>query len=72
MLVLSRKERERIKIGDNVVITVRRINGNRVRLGVEAPPDTVIRRGELPEETMTESAGEPGEANGGRPEAVGG
>lgn len=47
MLVLSRKEGERLVIGDNVVITVNRISGNRITLGIEAPRDIRIVRGEL-------------------------
>jgi carbon storage regulator len=47
MLVLSRKERERIKLGDSIVVTVVRVAGDRVRLGIEAPADIVVLRGEL-------------------------
>ena len=49
MLVLTRKLQERIRIGDNVVVTVLRVKGNTVRLGVEAPQDVQILRGELPQ-----------------------
>lgn len=48
MLVLSRKEDEVIKIGDFITITVVRIAGNRVRIGIEAPEDYVISRPEQP------------------------
>ncbi len=52
MLVLSRRERERIKLGDAIVVTVVRVAGDRVRLGIEAPPDVLILRQELePEES---------------------
>ena len=47
-LVLSRKESEKINIGNGIVITVTRIKGNSVLLGIEAPEDVPIRRGELP------------------------
>lgn len=47
MLVLSRREHERIKLGDSIVITVVRLSGDRVRLGIEAPDDMVILREEL-------------------------
>ncbi len=47
MLVLSRKEGEKLVIGDNVVITVNRIAGNRVAIGIEAPREVAIVRGEL-------------------------
>lgn len=46
MLVLSRKTNETIHVGDNTVITIVRIKGNTVRVGIEAPPDVRIRRGE--------------------------
>lgn len=50
MLVLSRKLRESIKIGDNVTITILRIQGtNLVRIGIEAPKEVKVLRGELEE-----------------------
>jgi carbon storage regulator CsrA len=47
MLVLSRKVGERIHVGDDIVLEVRRISGNRVTLALEAPRDVRILRGEL-------------------------
>ncbi|MCA9120008.1 MAG: carbon storage regulator [Planctomycetaceae bacterium] len=47
MLVLSRKERERIRLGDSIVVTVVRVSGDRVRLGIEAPADMLVIREEL-------------------------
>jgi carbon storage regulator len=47
MLVLSRKQRERIKVGDSIVVTVVRVAGDRVRLGIEAPRDMVVLRDEV-------------------------
>lgn len=47
MLVLSRKQNEEIIIGDNVCIKVVGIFGNKVRLGISAPANVVIRRSEL-------------------------
>ena len=47
MLVLSRKERQRIKLGDSIVVTVVRVTGDKVRLGIEAPPDILVLREEL-------------------------
>lgn len=47
MLVLSRRERERIKLGDSIVITVVRVSGDKVRLGIEAPSDVIVLRDEL-------------------------
>ncbi len=48
MLVLSRKESQRIQLGDSIVLTIVRVNGDRVRVGIEAPLDVQVRRGELP------------------------
>ncbi len=47
MLVLSRKVGQEIVIGDNVRITVTKVSGNRVTLGVQAPDHVRILRGEL-------------------------
>ena len=47
MLVLSRKVGERLVIGDNVTVVVTKVAGNRVTLGVEAPDDVRIIRGEV-------------------------
>ena len=47
MLVLSRKVGERIHVGDDIVLEVRRISGNRVTLALDAPRDVRILRGEL-------------------------
>ena len=42
MLVLSRKERQRSKLGDSIVVTVVRVAGDKVRLGIEAPTDMLL------------------------------
>ena len=47
MLVLSRKVDERILIGENIVITITRIERDKVRIGIEAPPDVIVMRQEL-------------------------
>ncbi len=47
MLVLSRKQSQRIKLGDSIVVTVVRVSGDKVRLGIEAPSDLLILRDEL-------------------------
>jgi carbon storage regulator len=47
MLVLSRKVGERIHVGDNIVLEIRRIAGNRVTLALDAPREVRILRGEL-------------------------
>ncbi len=47
MLVLSRKLNEKIQLGDNITVTVLRVQGNTIRLGIDAPRDVRILRGEL-------------------------
>ncbi len=51
MLVLSRKLKQEIMIGDNIKITVLKIKGNTVRLGIEAPRDIHVLRGEIPKKS---------------------
>jgi len=47
MLALTRKVGERIVIGDNIVVTVVSIKGDSIRLGIEAPKEIKIYRGEI-------------------------
>ena len=47
MLVLTRKLNETIRIDGEITVTVLEMDGNRVRLGIEAPPEVRILRGEL-------------------------
>lgn len=48
MLVLTRKMDQKIHLGDNITITVLRVRGNTIRLGIEAPREMRVVRGELP------------------------
>jgi carbon storage regulator CsrA len=48
MLVLTRKSQEKIQIGDNITITILRVKGQTVRVGIDAPRSTKVIRGELP------------------------
>jgi carbon storage regulator len=47
MLVLSRKPNEAVILNDTVRVTVVGIKGDRVRLGIEAPRDVSVDRGEV-------------------------
>lgn len=49
MLVLTRRISEKLIIGENVEITIVRIDGGQVRIGINAPKDVPIRRAELAE-----------------------
>ncbi|MBX9789411.1 MAG: carbon storage regulator [Pirellulales bacterium] len=48
MLVLTRKVREQIRVGDNIVITILRVQGQAVRVGIDAPRSVRVVRAELP------------------------
>lgn len=47
MLVLSRKKNEQVMVGDDVVITIVEIRGDKVRLGIEAPTEIPVHRREI-------------------------
>ncbi len=47
MLVLSRRVGEKIEIGDGITVTVLKVTGKSVRLGIEAPKHVTIRRSEI-------------------------
>ena len=49
MLVLTRKPGESIKIGDEIIVTVHRINRDTIRLAIEAPRHVSVDRGEVRE-----------------------
>ena len=55
MLVLTRKVQEQIRIGDEVTVTVLRVKGNKVRIGIEAPGHVRVVRGELPDDQSATS-----------------
>lgn len=52
MLCLSRVAGEEIRIGDSIVIRVNRVSGGRVSIGIEAPKEIPITRGELVSKPM--------------------
>ncbi|MEI6527940.1 MAG: carbon storage regulator CsrA [Planctomycetota bacterium] len=55
MLVLSRHRDESIMIGDDVVVTIVDIRGDKVRLGIEAPSDVPVHRQEVYEAIQREN-----------------
>lgn len=56
MLVLSRKLGEKILIGDDIVLTVVKIDRNQIRLGIEAPGTVPVYREEIAPEHMKAGA----------------
>jgi|TARA_B100001250_G_scaffold374312_1_gene361046 carbon storage regulator len=55
MLVLTRKSGESIVIGSDIRVTVLEIQGRQIRLGVEAPSDVAVHRGEVYERIREEN-----------------
>jgi len=47
MLILTRKPGEKIKIDDNIEVTILAVKGRQVRLGIKAPDDVTIHREEI-------------------------
>ncbi|RNC29577.1 MAG: Carbon storage regulator [Candidatus Dichloromethanomonas elyunquensis] len=52
MLVLSRKVNEKIRIGEDIEITIVAVAGDNVRIGIQAPKDVKILRSEVYEEVQ--------------------
>ena len=55
MLVLTRKPGERLVIGDSVVITVVEVRGDNIRIGIDAPREVKVYRGEIYEAIVAEN-----------------
>jgi carbon storage regulator len=56
MLVLTRKLMEKLFIGDDICVTVVRLEGGQVRLGIDAPRDVAVVRAELVPERLAAHA----------------
>lgn len=61
MLVLSRKKDEIVYVGDDVIVTVVEIRGDKVRLGFTAPSDVPVHRGEVRDRIQEQLENEDGE-----------
>lgn len=48
MLILSREVCQQVRVGDDIVLTIRRVSETTVSIGIEAPADVKILRSELP------------------------
>lgn len=55
MLVLTRKSDESFRIGDDITVTVLGIRGNQVQIGISAPPEVRVHRGEIYEKIKAEN-----------------
>lgn len=64
MLILSRHKDEEIIIADNIIIHIVEIRGDKVRLGITAPKDISVHRGEVYEAIKRKETKEPGEQSG--------
>jgi carbon storage regulator len=47
MLILGRRVGEKIRIGDNITVTILAQNGSQIRVGIEAPQDISVHREEV-------------------------
>ena len=63
MLVLSRHRDESIMIGDDIVVTIVDIRGDKVRLGIDAPQHVPVHRQEIYEAIQRENRKAAGQAN---------
>ena len=57
MLILTRRVRETLMIGDDVTVTVLGVKGNQVRIGVNAPKEVSVHREEIYERIKKEQSG---------------
>jgi carbon storage regulator len=56
LLILTRRVNESLRVGDDVTVTVVAINGNQVRIGINAPKDVAVHREEIYEKVQAEKA----------------
>ncbi len=57
MLVLTRKTEEKIKIGDNIVVSILGVEAGNVKIGIEAPKEITILRMEVFDQIQKENIG---------------
>ena len=54
MLILTRKVGETLMVGEDVTVTVMAVNGNQVRIGINAPKDVEVHREEIYDRVQAE------------------
>ncbi|MCY2931562.1 MAG: carbon storage regulator CsrA [Planctomycetota bacterium] len=70
MLVLSRQRDESIIIGEDIVITIVDIRGEKVRLGISAPPHVPVHRKEVFEAIKREKLANGDKADSGKVQSL--
>lgn len=71
MLVLTRKAKQQIQVGENIVITILQVRGQAVRVGIEAPREVRVVRGEINEQPAAAADEAPaGKSSMPRPERI--
>jgi carbon storage regulator len=63
MLILTRRIGETLMVGDEVTVTVLGVNGNQVRIGINAPKSVPVHREEIYQKIIREKEGELSEGN---------
>ena len=58
MLILTRRNGEVLKIGDDIDVTVLGVSGNQVRIGISAPRDVAVHREEIYQKIKQEQTGD--------------
>lgn len=58
MLILTRRNGEVLKIGDDIDVTVPGVSGNQVRIGISAPRDVAVHREEIYQKIKQEQTGD--------------
>ena len=64
MLILTRKPNESLQIGENVTVTILSVNGNQIKIGIDAPKDVGVHREEIYEKILSNNTDTRSRASG--------